>query len=150
MFPFANLHPNAGAQLRSEILLLHLTLLPNGGRNLALDHVPNAPNPSGENESVQVSTGSLANPGESNEVASAGHTVFVPGAEDPGASHDGDHPRTGRAGPDAASGSAPHHLVVPDGATLTAPISSGPQRSAMHPSKPASGGVENQSAHLLA
>jgi hypothetical protein len=52
VFPFANLHPNAGTQLCSEIPLLHPMLLPNGGRNLALDHVPNAPNLSGENEYV--------------------------------------------------------------------------------------------------
>jgi hypothetical protein len=31
VFPFANIHPNAGAQLHSKLLLLHSTLLPNGG-----------------------------------------------------------------------------------------------------------------------
>jgi hypothetical protein len=94
-----------------------------------------------------VSTGSLANPGESNGAALTGHTKFVPGVEDLGASHDGDPPRTGRASLDAASGSALHHLVVPDGATLIAPASPGPQRSAIHPSEPASGGLENLSGH---
>jgi hypothetical protein len=52
VFSFANPHLNAGAQLRSELLLLHPTLLPNGGRNLVNDHMPNAPNLFGENESV--------------------------------------------------------------------------------------------------
>jgi hypothetical protein len=93
------------------------------------------------------SIGSLANPGESNEAASASHTEFVPSVEDLGASHNGDPPHTGRVGPDATSGSALHRLVVPDGATLTTLVSSGPQRSAMHPFEPASGGMENLSAH---
>jgi hypothetical protein len=94
---------------------------------------------------VQVSTGSLKNPRESNEAASAGQTEFVPSVDGPSASNDGDPPRTGHVGPEAASDLEPHLLVV--SATLIVHASPGLQRSAMPPSEPASGGVENLFAH---
>ena len=48
VFPFASLHPNAGARLRAEILLLSQELLnpsDHGGECSADDHVFNNPNP---------------------------------------------------------------------------------------------------------
>jgi hypothetical protein len=49
VFPFSKLHPNAGAQLKSKITLLHPTLLhPNDGDKLVYGHVSNAPLTAGE------------------------------------------------------------------------------------------------------
>jgi hypothetical protein len=57
VFPFSNLHPNAGARLRSEIALLHQTLIPSNvvtgvGRevNRFTDVPPDATNISSECE----------------------------------------------------------------------------------------------------
>jgi histone deacetylase 1/2 len=41
VFPFASLHPNAGAQLRNEILLLPNHLVPSNGGTNNNDHMPN-------------------------------------------------------------------------------------------------------------
>jgi hypothetical protein len=61
---------------------------------------------------VQVSTGSLKNPRESNEAATTGQTEFVPSVDGLSASNDGDPPHTGHVGPEAASNLEPHLLVV--------------------------------------
>uniref|UniRef100_A0A8R7Q7D9 Integrase catalytic domain-containing protein n=1 Tax=Triticum urartu TaxID=4572 RepID=A0A8R7Q7D9_TRIUA len=51
VFPFSTLHPNAGARLRAEILLLSPDLLnptDQGGEHIANDHLFNNPNPNGD------------------------------------------------------------------------------------------------------
>jgi hypothetical protein len=85
---------------------------------------------------VQVSIGSLTNPGDSNAIGSASHTGSVHGTEDPGETHNCDFPRTNL---DAASSSAPTQP-----ATSTAHVSPGPLRSTM------SGDAHDSSARLCA
>jgi hypothetical protein len=127
IFPFANLHPNTAAQLCSELLLLHPTLLPNEGLNLANNHVANAPNLFGENESVQVSTSSLENSEFTGDHASRS-TGFKHVTEDLGAQSYGDSPRMAK---DQGTGVA-SDLVLDslDGATVA--LSPDPQRSVVH------------------
>jgi hypothetical protein len=62
IFPFANLHCNAGARLQSEVLLLPSTLLNSGfsyqGARIYGDHVINVSNPATNNsgsDSVEIS-----------------------------------------------------------------------------------------------
>jgi hypothetical protein len=105
VFPFANLHPNAGSHPHSELLLLHPTLLPNRGLNLAHNHVANAPNLFGENESLQMSTGYVENSEYTCDHASGSNTGCAHVTEDPGARSYGDSPRIAEdQGAGAASG----------------------------------------------
>lgn len=68
IFPFSELHANAGARLRSEINLLHPTLLNPGGENVA-DQYTNAAN--------SFSTSFDDNSG-SDEGEDAAHEILVP------------------------------------------------------------------------
>jgi hypothetical protein len=53
-FPFSELHPNARAQLRAEILLLHPMLHNSYGTDIVADHRAHGANPGAEHGGVQV------------------------------------------------------------------------------------------------
>ena len=48
VFPFAQLHPNAGAQLRKELIVLPFHLLNLGDVNCTASNITNAPNDNGD------------------------------------------------------------------------------------------------------
>nr|ABA98728.2 retrotransposon protein, putative, Ty1-copia subclass [Oryza sativa Japonica Group] len=75
VFPFSKLHSNAGARLRSEILLLPSSLIPNGV-GYSNDHMLNTP---------ERSNGNMEN------IASGNTEVFEENAEDPDGTEDPDH-----------------------------------------------------------
>jgi histone deacetylase 1/2 len=54
VFPFSSLHPNAGAQLRKEILLLPNHLVPSNGGTNNNDHMPNNCSPMPAVSSLQI------------------------------------------------------------------------------------------------
>jgi hypothetical protein len=117
------------------LLLLHPTLLSNGGLNLANNHVANAPNLFGENESLQMSTGSLENSEHTDDNASGSHIRSEHVVEDPGTMAYGDSPRIAEdQGVGAASGPM---LDLLDGVPTT--LSPDPQQSVMPSPKAALG-----------
>jgi hypothetical protein len=99
VFPFSTLHPNVGALLKAEILLLHPTLRNlNEGEHVDEPNMANAADATSESLSdighsdgengVQNSTSSAANPVTADENQ---EQVDIVTTEDPGTKITGDH-----------------------------------------------------------
>lgn len=110
LFPFAHLHPNAGARLRQEILLLPDHLIPAGDVQIADQTVANNNQPSPSDVCVQEQT-----------------ATGVESIEDPSARSDADLLPLQHVDPDADSlpAPAPQVLPIPSAAASLSPTRGG-------------------------
>jgi hypothetical protein len=120
IFPFAKLHPNAGARLWAKILLLPESLRHDGDDHTTgpSDFSPNHNSDSSVMDAAQFSSENLE-PNGANSAANGGHFMF----EAPGGGHEGDQPAVSdQASPASPSDHAPavSQATNPPSPSLTA------------------------------